>query len=402
MNFNKKGKLKNLVESIESKVDNTYQRDMLLEEAMTAELEAGSITIDNIDFNTLASELVSEGAKLSDFALGCGGADAGIKAVKEAMGASAFPILTKTVVGFATIKAYDTAVGDVGDLVSEVTTRSTSQDSIPGFTNAGGFEKREEGMRYEEKHFGEKRTALTISDFGVTFALTAEALYENRMSLLPEWARRSGAKGGSQRAKMIIQTLEMLPRSAFGETTSNLRNHVANTNIISIGNHYNTDHSAVTGLDAQTNANVDTTDSSDLSTDGMSAVADLFTDMVDEKGDEIDIKPTILLVPGLLLPKAWQLLRSAQEFDTANNAKNFYSGLYKPISSVFLNTKYYYYLGDFKSQLLWGWTFKPTVDMHVAGSDEAFMNKVVFRIKFAYHGGCTHSNYVYVVRGGSA
>jgi len=402
LNFNKKGKLKNLVEGIESKVDNTGQRDMLIEEALTAELESGGISIGEIDFNTLASELISEGSPLSAYALSCGGAEAGVKAVSEAMGASAFPILTKTVVGFSTIKAYDTAVGDVGDLVSEVTTKSTTQDSIPGFTNAGGFEKREEGMRYEEKHFGEKRTALTISDFGVTFALTSEALYEDRMSLLPEWARRSGAKGGSHRAKMIIQTLEMLPRTAFGETTSNLRNHVANTNIISIEDHYSSDHSAVTGLDAQTNNNVDTTDVSDLSTDGMSAVADLFTDMTDEKGDEIDIKPTVLLVPGLLYPKAWQLLRSAQEFDTANNAYNFYSGLYKPISSVFLNTKYYYYLGDFKSQLLWGWTYKPTVDMHVSGSDEAFMNKVVFRIKFAYHGGCAHSNYVYIARGGSS
>jgi len=67
-----------------------------------------------------------------------------------------------------------------------------------------------------------------------------------------------------------------------------------------------------------------------------------------------------------------------------------------------LNTKYYYYLGDFKSQLLWLWAWKPSTEMHVSSSEEAFMNNIVFRIKFSYHGGVAHTNYIYVARGGSS
>jgi hypothetical protein len=196
----------------------------------------------------------------------------------------------------------------------------------------------------------------------------------------------------------------MEPRTAFGETSANLRAHVAKGTVITQANHYTTSHSAVTGLNGRVNANVesDPEDVLTISTDGLTAVSTLFASMQDESGDKIEVTPTTLLVPIALKMKAIQLLRSPGQFDSANNAINAYQDAYNLVSSVHLKTAYYYYLGDFKSQILWAWIAKPATEMAVASREEAFANKIIWRCKHSWHGGCAHMDYVYIVRGGSA
>jgi len=298
----KRGELKALVESLDGQTSNKLQRDQLLSEDLTLSLKEKAFDITDIDFDRAAVELATDGVPLKEFCT-----VNGVGAVAEAMGASAFPILTKTVVGFSTIQSYEVATGKVDLLVSQEDSKSTSRDTIPGHTAAGGFENRPEGTRYEDKKIGEKKVQIRTDDYGEMFSFTREALYEDRLGNLPKWARESGEKGGQLRAKTIIQTLEVLPRTALGESTTTLECHVANGTKITIGNHYNSTHAAVTGLDGQVNDNDDATDSgSTLTTAGINAVYKLLGDMLDEKGDKITVSPTAIVVPVKLHFTAWQ------------------------------------------------------------------------------------------------
>ncbi len=398
-----RGELKSLVENLEVQTGgNILKRDLLLKEEITTALEKGELKIKDFDFEQMAVELATNGVPLKEY---CD--RHGVGGVAEAMGASAFPIMTKTVVGFFVIQSYEVAMGKTDKLVTEEDSRSTSRDTIPGHTAAGGFENRPEGTRYEDKGIGEKKVSIRTDDFGEMFSFTKEALYEDRMGKLPKWANEAGRKGGLLRAKTIIQTLELQPRTALGETASTLECHVANGTIITQANHYKDTHAAVTGLDGQVNDNLDITDSGGtLTTNGINACYKLFGDFLDEKSDEIVVAPTALVVPVKLAFTAWQLLGSEGQFDTANRAQGgaFWRDLLQDgvITSPFLAQDYFYYIGEFQRQLTWLWTFRPDTEMASASASEAFTNNIIWRVKHSWHGGCGHTDYKYIIKAGSA
>ncbi len=397
-----RGEIKSLVESVEASTNSPFERNRILERDIKESLRKGELTIDDFDFDRIAVELATDGIPLIEYT-----ETYGLDGVTEAMGASAFPIMTKTVVGFTVIQSYETATGEVGKLVTESTSKSTTRDTIPGHTMAGGFENRPEGTRYEEKHIGEKKVTIRTDDFGEMFSFTIEALYEDRLGQLPKWAKDSGEKGGLLRNQTIMQTLEVLPVTKLGETTSTLERHVANGTKITIGDHYNNDHSAVTGLDGQTNDNIDITDSSGaISTNGINAIWKLFDEFVDEKGDKITVDPKAIVAPRRIQFQAWQLFNSKGQFDTGNRAEGgqFWQSVLPGgvITSPFLAQDYYYYVGDFQKQLAWLWTFKPKSEMAASTAMEALTNNIIWRIRFSFHGGCGHTDYKYIVRGGQA
>ncbi len=395
----KRGELKSLVESVRSEYDNQWDADLRLEEDMTSLVKEGKVKSEDIDFNAWATELVTGGIPLAEYVQ-----YPGIKALTEAMGASAFPILTKVVVGNTVIQSYESASGISSELVTEYNSKSTSEDTVPGFTATGSFEKREEGMRYEEKSFGEKKVQIQLSDFGMMFALTEEAIYEDKLGYLTGWAREAGQKGGHHKAKLIIQTIEVADRAAFNESSDTSRAHVSNGTRISKANHYlASTHAGVTGLDGQVNINTIAGDAGGkITTAQLQNLLLLFDGMTDEKGDEIVVVPTTILTSLKILPSAYQLMHSTGQYDTANRADNYFEGMFKVYSSTFLSQNYYLYLGDFKRQMAWLWMRKPSTQMHVSSATEAFTNRIIWRILFSYHGGCGHTNYVFIVRGGQA
>jgi len=178
---------------------------------------------------------------------------------------------------------------------------------------------------------------------------------------------------------------------------------VLNGTIITQSNFYTTDHSSVSGLDGQVNAN---TVSDSLGTTGVSNALNRFANMVDERGDPIQIVPTVLLVHPLDGPTAWQLVRSTNQFDTSNNALNPYGPggyrTFKVVESVFIETSSTrnWYLGDFASQVYWLWGWKPETLVQTKDSNISFEKDIVTRYRFSYFGGCGHVDYRYIVRGG--
>lgn len=321
--------------------------------------------------------------------------------IMEAVSASAFPYITGELISKTIMDEYNVNIGDVASLVTEGD--ATDFDTtVAGFGAGEGLEEVGEGMPYEETTLTEKRATIRSGKFGRIIPVTREMVLFDKTGQVLNRARNVGRKAGQHRARMIVQTIEMEPRTAFGETSSTIRAAVLNGTAITQSNFYNTDHSSVSGLDGQVNAN---TVSDALTTSGISNALNRFANMVDERGDEIQIVPSVLLVHPLDGPTAWQLVRSTNQFDTANNALNPYGPggyrTFKVVESVFIETSSTrnWYLGDFAQQLFWLWGWKPETLVQTKDSNISFEKDIITRYRFSYFGGCGHVDYRYIVRG---
>jgi hypothetical protein len=317
--------------------------------------------------------------------------------IAEAISSSAFPEISNRILHRSLLPEYEANSGMADELVTEENASRTHSEEIHGLTDMESLEMRPEQLAYSETSFGEKDVRIYSADFGRIISLTREAIFDDRTGEIMRRARKVGKKAGQHRTKMIIQTIEMLPRSAMKETAT--RGFVYQGNAVTQAVFYSTDHSSI---DGQTNNNT-LTDA--LGTSGLNKAYILFDDMTDVQGDEVMVDPRILLVPGALRMTSWQLLTSPMQYDTPNRAQNFFGPQgdvrLVPRVSVFLSSDAKYYLGDFKEQLLWLWVWRPGTAAQGADTRLAFENQIVQRYRFNYYGGVGHTDYRYIVRGGS-
>ena len=315
--------------------------------------------------------------------------------ISEAISSSAFPVITNTLLFRSTMPEYETQTGLADELVTEEQASKTQSEDIAGMTDLEGPEIRPEQLAYTETAFGEKNIRIFTADFGRLISLTREAIFDDRTGEMLRRARRIGKKGGQHRTKMIVETIELLPRTAFKESST--RAFMYGGSAISQAVFYSTDHSSI---DGQTNPNI-VADA--LGTTGLNNLLLRFDAMVDAVGDEVVIEPQILLLPGALRMTGWQLLSSPMQYDTANRAQNFFGPQgdirMVPRVSVFLSSSGRYYLGDFKEQLLWLWVWKPSTAAQGRDTRLAFENQIVQRFRFNYAGGVGHQDYRYIARG---
>lgn len=319
--------------------------------------------------------------------------------ISEALHSSAFPIITNTIINNVLMPPYQVEVGPAMQLVSERDAVKTGSENVAGLTAEDGPTRRREAMAYEEDSFGQKFVTIDKSDFGRMISISRETIIDDRTGEVIDRARSIGRKAGQHQAIQIIQTVEVLPRTALGEATS--RAFVYNGTALTQSQFYATTHATV--ADKLVNANTVT---NALDSAGLKAALTLFGDMVDEDGDKVTVTPKILLVPYALQVDAWELTKSMLRADSAENAKNFWGpegglGL-TPLASSHLSTSYYWYMGDFPAQLLWLWVWRPETATQGVGSDLAFSNQIVMRIRYAYNGGVGHLDYRHIVRGGNA
>lgn len=325
-----------------------------------------------------------------------------VQDLSEAVTASAFNYITGELIHKRAIDAYDPAVGDTAMLVTEDTATEPKVNNVAGFGAGDVPERVPEGSPFQDTELTEKRYAIKCDKFGRGISITREMLLWDQTGQVLRRSQNVGDLMGQHRAKMIIQTLEMGPRTAFEEAAATVEACVANGTLITIGNFYNTDHSSVSGLDAQTNAN---TVSNALNTAGLTAALNLFNIMTDERGNEITITPKILLVHGNDAITAWNLTNSTTQYDTTDRARNPYGPggyrVFTVISTVFIETSSTrnWYLGDPAKQLLWLWGWKPETMVQRKNSDASFRRDIVVGFRFSYYAGVGHTDYRYIVRG---
>jgi len=382
------GTVRGLVEAKKLEAgENREELNRLVKAELDSLFEEGKIKPDEFSVKGLFEELVvSENPDITS--------TSSAERIAEAVTTTAFPTITSSVIHNTIIPAYELEVGDLASLCREAPATKTANDKVAGFTTGGGPERRLETMAYQETDFGEKYIEIDLSDFGRIISLTREAIYDDRTGQLLDRARDIGEKGGQHRALMIAETIEVAPRTAFGESAS--RAFVYKGTALTASQFYSSDHSSV--ADKQTNDNVDTTA---LSFTGIDALNTLFQGMVDENGDRIIIRPKTLLVPPALWTTATKLMFGATDPDQVGAQVNPFKGMYDLKQSPYLSSSTKYYLGDFQKQLLWLWVWKPETAVQTANSEVAFSSQIIQRYRFDYNGGVGHTDYRHICRGGT-
>ncbi len=388
--------MKNLRELIDTKVEqaggDTRLGYQAAGEVIEGLLDSGKVKPSDFSLRQLFEDLV-------DVDLGAPAVE-----VAEGLNTSAFPTIAQKIIHKDILEEYDLAVGNVGMLVSESEATHVDSELVAGFSAADSTPLlRRQGMAYEETDFGEKDWKIVMADFGRMISLTREVIFEDRTSEVLKLAKEIGRASGQHKAKMIIQTIEGLARSAFEEGTSAAATYkgtaMANTDL------YSDDHSA---FDGQVNDNLEASNALVDYTD-IDKVYQLFAKMVDEAGNPIDVVPSAVLIPTALKATAAKIFKSdlliatgttsdVQNIPTYNPIQDLGAGNLTIVSSIFLAATDAWYLGAFDKQLLWLNVFMPATASQGADSELAFTNQIVARFRFSYHAGVGHTDWRYIVK----
>jgi hypothetical protein len=360
-------------------------------------LNSDKIKPEDLKFDQLAHDLIPSYDELRT---------AETRDIALAVSSSQFPVISKVAINKAILDNYELYSEDVGILTSELSATRTNEEYVAGFTDPEAPELRPESMSYEMTNFGDRDITIHMADFGRTISVTREAIFNDRTGQLLDNARLIGEYGGQHRAKMVIQTLEGLPRTAFKEATGASRAFTYKGTTYQNTSIYSNDHSAIDGRVndnlAATNALADYTD--------LQAVMDLFTDMTTPTGHEMAVSPKIVLVHEKAVNTAWQILNAPEYLkDPSHAGTAIYhqpnpfgpggpGGKFNVLSSRYLASTTTWYCGDPAKQLKWLWVWRPATASLAASADIAFFNNIVMTYKFSYHGGVGHADYSYIVK----
>ena len=320
--------------------------------------------------------------------------------VKEAVSKSAFPNITKYVIASVMIPDFEYRKEQLSDLYTEGEASNSDSEELYGFTGEEGLEFVPAQGPVSFTDFGEKKCKVVLGKFQRAIGLTKELIYSDKTGQILDKARRIGEKFADQFEEFIIETIEIRPRTLFGfETASDLNCAVFDGTKVTQSNFYSTDHSSLSYMGGQVNVNLITTA---LSTSGVTAALQYAASMVDENGDKITVKPSVLLVHSAKAATAWQMLYSPMQYDTTNNAKNPFGPqgpyAFKLYHTPYLNDPDDWYLGDFKKQLVVLFWEKFNVTKTSANSEMSFMNDIVVAYKASVGFGAAHRDYRYIIK----
>jgi hypothetical protein len=363
-------------------------------------MKEGKIVPADLKFNQVAQDLL--GVQYDDLRT----ADA--QQVAFALQSSQFPTVSKIAVNKTIMDNYELYQPEVDSLVSEIEATQTDVEKLVGFTDPEEPELRLEGMSYQDTDFGERDVQVYMADFGRTISLTREAIFNDRTNSLISQAQSIGDYTGQHRAKMIIQTVEGLPRTAFKEAANGSKALTYKGTQFQAASIYNSnDHKAI---DGRTNANLIASNGLNDYTSIQSAMQ-LFNKMKTPRGHEMIVNPTTILVHSDNEVKAWQILNTPQfalvgQGKVADPVISHQANPYGPgglkkfnvIGTRYLSAAGTWYIGDPKKQLKWVWVYRPATASLAASSEKAFYNNIVMTYKFSYHGGCGHTDYTYMMK----
>ncbi|MFV2014405.1 MAG: hypothetical protein ACC656_03175, partial [Candidatus Heimdallarchaeota archaeon] len=229
------------------------------------------------------------------------------KDIALAVSSSQFPTISKVAINKTILTNYDLYSEGVDNLVTDLTATRTNEEYIAGFTDPEGPELRPESMPYEQTNFGDRDVTIKMADFGRTISVTREAIFNDRTNQLLDNARMIGELGGQHRTQMIIQTLEVVARSAFKEASSSSNAFTYKGTAYQASTFYHaTTHASI---DGRTFGNLVASNALADYTNVQSAM-DLFTDMVSVQGHKIVVDPKVILVHEKKINAAWQIFNS--------------------------------------------------------------------------------------------
>ena len=316
--------------------------------------------------------------------------------VAEAVSSSAFPTITTMLTHSIVIAPYEVRMNEVMALCTEGDATMTDDETVRGMTAIGGIRRRLETEAYDETDFGEKKVSIRKSDFGRIISLTMEDIFNDRTGDIQARARTIGEDAGQHQELMIMETLENLPRTAFQEATS--RAFVYNGTAYTQAQFYASTHATI--LDMQVNKNEV---AGGITATGLTNAWLAFAAMVDERGKQIVVRPTQVIVHSSDELTIATLFATERSVGNAYNDVNQFGprgrvSLATVVSPFVSDTTNVMYMGDFKRSLLWLWVERPSTVTAAASDDDAFRRRIVWKARFNYYGGVGHRDYRYGVR----
>ena len=391
-----KGELVNLIESNVQKYGGN--KKVAYEEVgkqILENIQMGKVNARSISFRGLLEACLQE-AGYPEVPWGDNKSDT--EELREAVGASSFPNITKYIISNEIIPPYEVRKQKLEPLYSEGTSSRSDVERIAGFTAKEGLEYVPEQGTVQYTDFHEKYVEVRLGKFQRAMGLSKEAIYNDNTGQIIDRASNVGNAFGEQLEEFLIQTIEMRPRSLLAwETTTNLQAANFEGTSVTNTNFYSTDHSSLAYMGLQTNSNKLT---SALSTDGLKDAYLLFPEMTDEEGTKIAVEPKTILVHPAKAMIAWQLTRSIGQYDTSNNAKNPWGpggmNTFNVVVSSFINTNTDWYMGDFKKQVKLLYWEKPNVISQGKDSNQSFTNDIVMAWRASVGMGAAHADYRFI------
>lgn len=317
--------------------------------------------------------------------------------VVEAVGSSSFPNITRFIVNSEIIPQFEREERRLSSLFTELPSTSSSLERIAGLTAAEGVEKRSPGAPTKRTDILEKFAEIQIDKYDRSIDLTQEAIFDDRLGQLINRASQLGETFGTQFEKYLMQTIELVARSLRGEGSVEAAKF--DGTVVSQSDFYKNDHSALLFMGSQTNDN-NQTDA--LSIGGLDNAMILFSEMADENGEKITVRPKQLLVSVSKTLTAWEITRSISRPDTANDAANMFgpngSRTFEVIDTTFLADSDDWYLGDFQKQVVVLFWKRPIVTTAGKNHPDVFERDIVMAWKFSAGFGMGHRDYRYIVR----
>ncbi len=348
----------------------------ILSDKIIEAVDDNSLNIDNIDLQEVFNAMCNPQNTLDKNSS---------VAIQEAVSSSAFPYITGKLINKKIIPAYTLATAPVRELVTEIPIKRKNED-MAGFIDVELPDEVFEGMPYLEDSLGEKQVKIQANKTGRIISLTKEMVLFDQTNQMMTRANAITEKMAYEEYATILQrcTDVAVTRGGYATQTALVYDGTARAS-------YSSDHSS---WDDGANAN-DNLDTTTLGTEGMRAAMTLLRKLKDNAGEYISTQPTHMIVPANKEWLAKELLSSDLQFDSAQNARNLFKGSLKLIVSPILDdtSSYYWYIGDFKKDMVLGRVWPLKIETQTSTSESAFNSDIIYRVKASNYFGVNAIDY---------
>jgi hypothetical protein len=288
--------------------------------------------------------------------------------IAESIVASAFPKITGEIINAKVINAYNSAA-QIGDMLVTTVQSNLETETFAGFTEAETPEEVGEGMLYNDSTITEKYVTVRASKFGRKISITEEAIYFDRTGQILMRAQRVGAKAAQYKERMIMRGVQDLDTKVYNPSGVATAFYSTTNNNLVATNPFTDD-----GLDAVR------LKASQMKDDSLGTIDDDFI--------LIDLNNAIVLVPQQLERVAWEYANTAKAPATAENADNFYKGLFRVLSSPYVtqNSATTWYWGDFKQDFIWQEVWPLQTIAAPSNHPDSFDRDIKAQIKTRFYG----------------
>jgi len=285
---------------------------------------------------------------------------------REAVGTGAFTKITGALINSKVIEGYNSVAAIGGELTTTVPSRLQTE-TVAGIGDTALVELVAEGAPYKSSAIVEKYVTIPNYKYGRIIDVTEELIYFDQTGQVLVRARTIGEGAAYYKEKLIVEGVQ--------DVNSNVYRPAG----------------VATALYSSTNANLQTSNAFDAA--GLAAIMKLAHQQTSDSDDTkyilVDLLGKPLLVPVDLMEEAWELAFGPEHPETAQRARNYWQGKFRPMTSQFITAQSSttWYWGDFASCFWWMEVWPLTVLSAKAGHEDEFNRDIKAKYKTRFFGG---------------